>query len=277
MKLAQEPDTISDIADRISAMLPNLLVAAALVVAGIIAARLLQVIAVRLLRVWSTRLAGRIGRVFRSRDVEARVRRTATDKPLGDAVGRFVFWLVFLIFLAAATQALGLPVISAWVGGLAAYLPRVLAAGLVVLLGVLAGGFVRNTVTGAASRARFALADVLGRIAQVTIVLVTFIVAFDQLGLEITFLIVLLAVATASMLGGAALAFGLGARTAVSNIIASHYVLKIYRVGHQVRIGNHEGRILEITPTSVILAVPDGRVVIPCKEFSEQTSVLLTS
>jgi small-conductance mechanosensitive channel len=113
--------------------------------------------------------------------------------------------------------------------------------------------------------------------AQAIIVMASAIVAFDQLGIQVTFLTVLAAIVTGSLLGGAALAFGLGARTAVSNIIASHYLLKIYRVGHHVRVGGFEGRIVDITPTAVVIATADGQAVVPAKEFSERASLLLTS
>jgi hypothetical protein len=44
-----------------------------------------------------------------------------------------------------------------------------------------------------------------------------------------------------------------------------------------VRIGAWEGRIVEITPTAVVIAIGEGHVMVPAKEFSEQASVLLTS
>ena len=69
---------------------------------------------------------------------------------------------------------------------------------------------------------------------------------------------------------------GLGARTAVSNIIASHYVAQAYRVGQTVRVAGVEGRIVETTPTAVFVAGPEGRVMIPAKTFAENASTLVT-
>jgi hypothetical protein len=36
------------------------------------------------------------------------------------------------------------------------------------------------------------------------------------------------------------------------------------------------GKILEISPTSVALETAEGRVLVPAKRFTEETSVLLT-
>jgi len=46
-------------------------------------------------------------------------------------------------------------------------------------------------------------------------------------------------------------------------------------VGQSVRIGDVEGRILEFTPTSVIIATRAGQVLVPAKEFGERNAVML--
>lgn len=266
---------MGELAASLMDFLPNLLAALALALAGFLVARLLRAVTIRVVRAWSARLAGTVGRLVRSREAETRVRQAGSDARVGATIGGVVFWLVFLFFLAGATETLGLPVVSTWLSGVAGYLPRVVAAILIGLLGALVGSVGRSAVAGAASSAGFAQAGVLGRMAQAVVLMVTAVVAFDQLGIEITFLIVVAAIATAAMLGSGALAFGLGARTAVSNIIASHYLHQIYQVGHSVRIGGLEGRILEITPTSVVVGTGEGRAVVPAKQFSEQISTLL--
>jgi len=77
------------------------------------------------------------------------------------------------------------------------------------------------------------------------------------------------------MLGGIALAFGLGARTHVSNIIAANQLRQIYQAGDNVRIGETEGRVVEITVSRVIIDTEAGSVGIPAKSFDEQEITLL--
>jgi small-conductance mechanosensitive channel len=72
-----------------------------------------------------------------------------------------------------------------------------------------------------------------------------------------------------------ALAVGLGARSEVSNIIAVHYLSRAYAVGQRVRIGEADGRIVEIGLTGVALETSRGRLHVPAKEFSEQVSCLV--
>jgi small-conductance mechanosensitive channel len=110
---------------------------------------------------------------------------------------------------------------------------------------------------------------------QYSILLITILVAIEQIGIDIALVTIIIDIILAALLFGAALSFGLGAKTSVSNIIASYYVHNSYRAGDKIRINNVEGTIIQITSTAVILETPEGQITIPSKEFSEQTSMLL--
>jgi len=165
--------------------------------------------------------------------------------------------------------------VATWLGGVSTYLPRILVAVLILLGGFLLGSVARDTVASGATAAGVPYGVLLGRVVFVAIVLVAVVTGIDQIGIESRFLTLTIVIIVGSLVGAVALAFGLGARTAVSNIIASHHLRQIYRVGHTVRIGEFQGKISEITNTAVILENANDRFVVPAKEFSEKTSILL--
>lgn len=76
--------------------------------------------------------------------------------------------------------------------------------------------------------------------------------------------------------GGIALAFSLGARTTIENLLAAQSITQAYNPGDSIRIGAIEGRIMRITRANVILETHDGQTLIPAKRFSEQESVHLS-
>jgi small-conductance mechanosensitive channel len=69
--------------------------------------------------------------------------------------------------------------------------------------------------------------------------------------------------------GGLALAVGLGARDYVANLIGAHYLRQAFAVGQTIRTNGLQGRILEITATSVVLETADGRVNLPGRIYNE--------
>lgn len=250
--------------------LPEVVTALGLVVLGYLVGRLLARLTRRFLAAFSERLIGVVGR---------RAGTPAEHRRLEEAsltvTGRIVFWVVFLLFLAAATSVVGSSVVDSWLDALALYLPRVLGAAAVLLLGVIAGHILRVIVLSAGTRAGRAYARPLAKAAQVSVVLVAAVVAIEELGIQTTFLVVLTAIILAAVLGAAALAFGLGARDTVADLVAGHYLSRSYRVGHVVRVGALEGRIVDILPTAVILHTSDGRALVPARRFTAEVSILV--
>ena len=92
---------------------------------------------------------------------------------------------------------------------------------------------------------------------------------------DISFLTNLIIILVSAALFGAALAFGLGARGAISNILACYYLQKTYKIGQCVNIGERQGRIVRITPEAVILENAEGFVYVPARHFEESPSLLL--
>ena len=96
----------------------------------------------------------------------------------------------------------------------------------------------------------------------------------SQVGIDLTLLVNVVTIATAAVLGGAAVAFGIGAGGMTGNLISAHHVRRNYRVGQRVAVGSFDGEILEITRSAVILDAQEGRTMVPARLFNEQASVL---
>jgi small-conductance mechanosensitive channel len=257
------------ILDRTVAFLPNVAAAAALVLVGWIAAVVLRFVAARV-------LAGLLGWLGRQHLVGRTLERSSLGSGFARVASRVIYWLVLTLFVAAAIERLELPLAAALVNGLAAFFPRLLVAIAMVFAALLAGQMTHTAVTSTAARTALPQAELLGRTSQILIVFLGVATAADHLGVHSTLVTVVLATILAAVLGGATLAFGLGSGQAVSNIIAIFYVLKTYRVGQHVRVGDVQGEIVDITQTGVVLAVRDGRMHIPGRRFSEEASTLVT-
>jgi small-conductance mechanosensitive channel len=268
---AQLSDSIGRVGVKILEYLPNLLGALALLLIGWLAARLLRVAVSKISKGILTTLGRQ--RLASTKAVQAHTQQSRTWQTTPAIVGAIVYWTVLLFFVAAAVE--GLRAVSNFVGIITAYLPRVLAGVLILLVGLWAGEFVRMLLARAAARANLAWGDLLARSVQIMIVLVMVIIAVDQLGVESTILTVTFATFFAATFGAAAIAFGLGARSSVSNILASRYVRKAYETGDVVRVGDHEGKILEITDTAVMMESEQGRLMVPAQRFNEESSLLV--
>jgi hypothetical protein len=239
----------------------------------------LFVLFVTALAAWGLRALVR--RVFRSL---AR-RRPGADDPArwseadgsatAHAVSGAAFWLLLLGGVMLASEVLGLHVLSRWLGAVANYIPNVVLAIVIGFGGILGGRLAGAAIGRASGRWAPQQAQQFARLTQFALALVALLVAASQLGLDVSVLTAVFLILFAATLGGAALAFGLGARSVVGNILAMHYVNKSYGIGQLVRVGEHEGRIVRTSATSVFLEHAEGEIAIPGHEFAEQRCIRL--
>jgi len=246
--------------------LPQLVAALLLLLAGWVAAAVLRTVTVRTVR----GLGWFIPRVLPGTPAP---RDGNTLQP--GFLGGIVFWVTLLAFAAAASQVLGLRILTSWLDSLFSYVPGVLLAGLIVIAGVVISQHVREGVVGAAAAAGIEYRALLGYATQATILAAAAVIALDVVGLDITFLVVLLGILAGAVAGGAALAFGLGAQALVGNLLGVRAMQHRFAENDAIRIGELEGRVVEMGRHSVTLETAEGLVAVPGRYFSEHPCTLL--
>lgn len=190
-------------------------------------------------------------------------------------IANIVFWVIILFFTTSATSLLGLTMFSGWLDRLIAHLPNILSGALIIAAGVVFGNLANDATQTAARNVSPRQRILLGRSAQALTLVTMVVIGMDQIGIDITLLITVIAVVVGATLGGLSIAFSLGSRTLVSNLIGARYLSNDYRVGETIRVGEMEGTIVEISTIAVVLDTEEGRLVVPAKIFGEQPSLLV--
>jgi hypothetical protein len=250
------------------AALPNLVTALIVLILGWALAWALRRVVRRVFRRLAARIPSGTGRAAWSEAVE--------DNDVGNVAAGGVYWLVLLVTSMVAIDALDIAVFSRWVVAFAGYLPRLALATAFLFLGIVAGRLARNAIIKTAIRMPAPQARGLARFAQLAIVIATGLVAAERLGLDVSLLSAVFMILLAATLAAAALAFGLGARDLVGDILAMHYVNKSHRIGQLVRLGPDEGRIVRTSRTAVSLETADGEMLISGRDFVNTRCVLLS-
>ena len=175
-------------------------------------------------------LLGRaIAQVFRSLKVdealrragfESFVRRGGLNLDSGAFIGGLVKWFVIVIFLVAAFDVLGLAQVNLFLQEVVlAYLPRVLAAALVLLVAGVVGDITGRVVLTAAKTAGVQSAHFAAAISKWAVWIFGILVALSHLGIAATFsqtLFTGIVIAISLALG---LSFGLGGQQAAANFL----------------------------------------------------------
>jgi len=142
------------------------------------------------------------------------------------AVGKLLFWLLMLVVILLASAALGLDSINRMFAIMLGFIPTLIAAIVIVILGIVVGEFVRGLILASAGTVEGV--PILANVAKGSVVVIAVFMALQQLGvaeelITAAFTVVLGAVALA-----VGLAFGLGNTTLAGEVTRRWY--QAYRV-----------------------------------------------
>ncbi len=181
------------------------------------------------------------------------------------------FWALLAATVALSLNVLGIGQATRFLDSALVLLPRLFAAALILIGGHLLGMALRELV-----RCRMRSVPLPPRAAYWLVSVPAMIAAAQQLGIEVTFIANLALVAFTLGLGALGLAFALGARGYVANLIARRE-LDAYREGDRLRVDAIEGTVVELHRTSLVLATADGLVAVPAARFTDALVTRLTS
>jgi hypothetical protein len=202
-------------ADQLLGVLPSLAAAVGILVAGYLLARLVER--------WTDALLKRLNfdKMAERGGLSEAVVRTGTRLDPIHAVGNLLFWLVMLVVILLATTALGLTSINDMFGTMLSYIPTLIAAIVIVILGMIMGEFVRALVLASAGSVEGV--PVLARLAKAAVVIISVFMAMQQLGVAAEIVTAAFTLILGAIALGAGLAFGLGNRDLAGQITRRWY------------------------------------------------------
>lgn len=134
-----------------------------------------------------------------------------------------VKWFIRLIALVVAFDALGLPAVSDVLRQLLLWLPNVVVALVVLVIGGLAARALSNVVRGAAAKSSLGDPELLSRVASALVWAFAIVIAVNQIGIATTLVNTLFMAVVGAIALALGLAFGLGGRETAGEIVRDWY------------------------------------------------------
>jgi len=170
--------------------------------------------------VWQVFRSIRVDEALRRAGFETFLRRGGLNLDSGAFIGGLVKWFVILVFLIGSFNVLGLSQVNAFISDVVLlYLPRVIVAALILLVGGVVGDIIDRVVVTAAKTAEIHSAHFAGSLSKWAVWIFAILVALSQLGIAAAFsqtLFTGIVIAISLALG---LSFGLGGQEAAARFI----------------------------------------------------------
>jgi len=151
------------------------------------------------------------------------VQRMGIDTDASGFLGQLAKWFIRLIALIVAFDALGLPAVSDVLRQLLLWLPNVVVALVVLVIGGIAANALANVVRASTSEAGFSSPDMIAKVARVTVWAFAIVVAVNQIGIAETLVNTLFTAVVGAAALAFGLAFGLGGREVAADMVRRGY------------------------------------------------------
>ena len=186
--------------------LPHLILSLLIVGVGLALGIILREVVARGLR-WAgfDQLASRLG-------ISTAIERVGGFRAPSYIAGQLVQWLIVVAALLIGLSALDTAMTSNLVARLLAYLPHLLVAAFILLLGAIISRFLARAVLLAAVNARMPAASVLAGIVRFLIMALAAVAALEHLGIGRTTVLIAFGIVFGGIVLALAIAFGLGGR-----------------------------------------------------------------
>ncbi len=183
-------------------------------------------------------------------------------------LSKIVYYVLLLIFTIIATEILNIAAVSQLVRDIINYIPSVIAAIAILILGLLIAQALQKIVLTTTQSLGIPSAKIIAGFIFYFVFLMTIITALTQIGIETDFI----ATNITAIIAGSVLAFGLGyglaSKDTMANFLASFYSKDKIGVGDIIAIDGIKGEVIKIESTSLMIRDEEKDVIIPLSKLT---------
>lgn len=204
---------LQDVVKTILSFLPNLVGAFLIIIVGII----IGVIAGKIVERVAQLL--RLDSLFERFGIKRSFEKVGLRLSIAKILAGLVRWFVYIVAFLAVANALQLKELSTFINNLLMYIPNVIVAVLILVVGVLLAHFLSEIVLNTAEGAKFKSAGFLALVTRYSIIAFTVLAALVQLGIAVTLVQTLFMGIVGALAIASGLAFGLGGQGVAREIL----------------------------------------------------------
>lgn len=202
------------ISSQIGQFLVNILLIVIILIVGWIVSKLIKTTVTRILR------ALRIDDLAERVALDDLLAKGGIKYSLSELIGIICYWLSLLVTFVVAINAVGLTIAANLLNQLVLYIPNVIAAIFILILGMFVAALLKNIVHTASVNAGLYQANMLSRLVEVIVFVFVIVIALEQLSIGAKIIELIIGITLGSLGLGFALAMGLGCKDIIGKMVS---------------------------------------------------------
>ncbi|MDD4995405.1 MAG: hypothetical protein PHW53_03020 [Patescibacteria group bacterium] len=203
----------SDLIDKLIEFLPSLVAALIVLIIGILIAKALGQLVRKIIR------AIKIDQFIKKINIVHKIEQAGTIVDFSYILGWLVKWFLYIVLLIAVSEILSLGQFTLFLRDIALYVPNVIIAVLILVVGLVLGEFINTLIVSILKGTKAKLGALAGTVAKWSIFIFATLAALIQLGVAVALIQTLFTAIVVTIALSAGLAFGLGGRDAAREFI----------------------------------------------------------
>ncbi len=188
-----------------------------------------------------------------------------------------LYYMLLLIFLIASTDLLGMPAVSQLISDLINFIPNLVSAGIVMILGIFLADIIKTIVLTTCQSLGIPSAKLIANFIFYFVFVTTIISALSQAKIDTSFIKANLSIILGGGVAAFALGYGLASRDMMANFLASFYVKSKFQIGELLIVDGAEGVIIEMDSTSLVLQTADREIILPLSMLTSKRVDVMTN
>lgn len=251
-------------------VIPALIKGIAILIVGILLAKLVRRLIRRLLgTVGVDRLADRLMSI----DMFERSNLSLVPSTI---IATTTYYFILIIFSMAAVEAMGLKIISDLLKDLIDYIPSGVSAFVVLVVGILIADAVKKLIAATCRSLGITSGSLIANVVFYFIMLNIVLIALRQAKLQTEFMEDNVSIILAGIAGAFAIGYGLASKEVMTSLLAGFYSRDKFHIGDEVTVGGKRGEVVTINNNNIILrsSSEESEYVIPySKVLSEGVEI----
>ncbi len=182
---------------------------------------------------------------------------------------KFVKWALLFMLIIIVSEIMGLTIISEEIGNLIHYLPQLLSAAAIFVIGLFIANFVKKSIQAFFKSFELSGSKIISQLVFFILLAIISVTALNQAGINTDIITSNLNLIFGTFLAGSALAVGLGAKDIVADLFRTFYTRRSYEIGQYIKFKDIEGEIMTIDDISMTLKTTNGKLIVPIKDIVE--------
>lgn len=250
-------DALFDMVRKFAQTVPNVFMAIVIFLVGYIVAKVVAKILKKALKNIGI---DSIGEKLNEVDI---VQKAKIDVKISEVASKFIYFIVMLFFIVASTSVLGIPEISNLVSNIFTFVPNLIVALIVLILGTLLADALRKFLATALTSLGISSAGLISSFLFYFLFINIVILALSQAKIDTSFLSQNISIIIAGIVAAFAIGYGLASKDVMANMVASFYSKDQFETGQKITIDGITGVVTSVSKSSLEITTDNGRVQIP--------------